>query len=171
MSSTWQSLLKMQRGRGRSSGRRGLVLVELLLLLLVLMLAMVLLFMGLGRIRHQALLGQFGADMQAFAKVFEQARAEIGRWPATAAEAGPHRLDERWADGSDFGGEYGWVPPDAAGRPGMITLTAFSPNFPLELTRTDLLAIDRGIDDGDLATGRFRTGFNGWPVYLVGGNP
>jgi len=23
------------------------------------------------------------------------------------------------------------------------------------------------IDDANLATGRFRTGFNGWPVYLL----
>ena len=167
MSSPWQNLLTMQRGR---CGGRGLVLVELLLILLVLVLAMVLLFMGLGRIRHQARLKQLGADMQAFTKVFEQARAESGRWPATAAEAGPRLRDDRWAKGSDFGGEYGWVPP-GAGRTGMITLTAFSPNFPLALTRADLLAIDRGIDDGDLATGRFRTGFNGWPVYLVGGTP
>lgn len=171
MSFTWQGLRTVPRGRGGSGGRRGLVLVELLLILLVLVLAGVLLFMGLGRIRHQARLEQFGADMQAFTKVFEQARAENGRWPATAAEAGPRLPEDRWADGSDFGGEYGWVPPDAAGRPGMITLTAFSPNFPLKLTRADLLALDRRIDDGNLATGRFRAGFNGWPVYLAGDNP
>lgn len=171
MSFTWHSLLTRQPGRGGGGGRRGLVLLELLLILLVLMLAVVLLFMGLGRIRHQARLEQLGTDMQAFAKVFEQARAESGRWPATAAEAGPRLLEGRWEAGSAFGGEYGWVPPGAADRPGMITLTAFSPNFPLELTRADLLALDRRIDDGDLATGRFRTGFNGWPVYLVGGNP
>jgi type II secretory pathway pseudopilin PulG len=28
-----------------------------------------------------------------------------------------------------------------------------------------------GSYDGDLATGRLRTGFNGWPVYLVGDSP
>lgn len=171
MNFTWQSWLTMQRGRGGSRGRRGLVLVELLLILFVLVLAVVLLFMGLGRVRHQARLERLGAEMQAFTIVFEQARAESGRWPATAAEAGPRLLEGRWEDGSAFGGDYGWVPPGAADHPGMITLTAFSPNFPLELTRADLLAIDRRIDDGDLATGRFRTGFNGWPLYLVGGNP
>lgn len=171
MNTTWQSLLTVPAGRGGNGGRRGLVLVELLLILLVLVLAVVLLSMGLGRVRHQARLEQLGVEMQAFAKVFEQARTESGRWPVTAVEAGPRLLDGRWEDGSPCGGEYGWVPPGAAGRPGLITLTAFSPNFPLELTRADLLALDRRIDDGNLATGRFRTGFNGWPVYLVGGNP
>lgn len=168
MRSPWQSLLVMQRGR---NGRRGLVLVELLLFLLVIVLAGVLLFMGLGRLRHTARLDQLGADLQTFAKILEQARTENGRWPATAAETGSRLLDSHWADGSAFGGEYGWVPPGAAGRPGKITLTAFAPGFPLELSRADLLLIDRTIDDGDLATGRFRTGFNGWPVYLVDDKP
>lgn len=168
MRSPGQSLLVMPRGR---SGRCGLVLVEVLLVLLVGLLAGTLFFIGAGRIRHQGRLGQFGADLQSYAKIFEQARAESGRWPATAAEAGSRLLDGEWADGSPFGGEYGWVPPGAEGRPGMITLTAFSPSLPLGLTRADLLTIDRRIDDGDLATGRFRTGFNGWPAYLVGVNP
>lgn len=168
MRSPWHSLLVMQRGR---NGRRGLVLGELLLCLLVFVLAGTLLFMGLGRIRHNARLGQFGAELQDFAKIFAQARTENGRWPATAADAGSRLLDGGWADGSAFGGEYGWVPPGTAGRPGMITLTAFSPGLPLELTRADLLALDRRIDDGDLTTGRFRTGFNGWPVYLVDDKP
>ena len=89
MISTWQSWLTMQPGRGGIGGRRGLVLVELLLILFVLVLAVVLLFMGLGRVRHQARLERLGAEMQAFTKVIEQARVENGRWPATAAEAGP----------------------------------------------------------------------------------
>lgn len=154
----------------RRRGVRGLVLVEVLLILLVLALAGALLLTTLGRIRHGVRLEKFGAELQAFAATFEEARAERGRWPATVEEAGPRLLDGGWRDGSDFGGEYGWVPP-AAGRPGMVTLTAFAPGFPLELSRADLLALDRQIDDGDLATGRFRTGFNGWPVWLVADQP
>lgn len=168
MRASWQSLLVTQRGR---NGRRGLVPGELLSGLLVLLLAGTLLFMGLGRIRRQARLGRLGADLQSYAKILEQARVENGRWPATAAEAGSRLLDGGWAAGSAFGGKYGWVPPGAAGRPGEITLTAFAPGFPLELSRADLLLIDRTIDDGDLATGRFRTGFNGWPVYRVDVKP
>ncbi len=51
--------------------------------------------------------------------------------------------------------------------PGTIAVTAFSPAQPLTLTEDDLRAIDREIDDGNLTTGKFRTGFNGWPIYLV----
>lgn len=60
------------------------------------------------------------------------------------------------------------------GRPakpelGAIAVTAFSPQLPLRLTRADMVYVDRQIDDGNLASGRFRAGFNGWPVYTVGG--
>lgn len=158
---------------GRGPGRRragGLVFVELLLFLGVLVLAVVLLSLVLGRVRHRVRLEQWGAELQACSAALEAARAERGRWPATPEEAGAGLRDAGWADGSAFGGEYGWIPP-AAGRPGTITLTAFVPHPPLRLTPADLLAVDRAIDDGNLQAGRFRTGFNGWPVYLVGERP
>ena len=64
-------------------------------------------------------------------------------------------------------------PPPAAPTPappvgnGAIIVTAFFPQAPLALSRADLLRIDAQLDDGNLATGRFRTGFNGWPVYTL----
>jgi type II secretory pathway pseudopilin PulG len=160
------SLLKIRRGGPAG----GLVLVEVMLLMLVLGLAVVLVSLALGRMRHRARLQHFGADVQAIAGAFSAARAERGQWPATAEEAGDAVLAAGWADGPAIGGDYGWHPP-AAGRPGLLTVTAFVPAQPLDLSPADLLVIDRSIDDGDLATGRFRTGFNGWPVYLVAEKP
>lgn len=154
---------------GRDAAR-GLVLLELTLWLVVVMLAVVVVSLVIRQGRHQARLGQLGAEFQTFAAGFAAARAERGRWPATAEEAGPRVWDAGWDDGSPFGGAYGWVPP-AAGRPGLITLGAFAPNFPLALNRRDLEAVDRAIDDGDLGHGRFRTGFNGWPVYEMTEKP
>ena len=62
-------------------------------------------------------------------------------------------------------------PSANANAGGSIAITAFSPKAPLALTSKDLLYIDSKLDDGNLATGRFRTGFNGWPVYRVGPSP
>lgn len=105
-----------------------------------------------------------------------------------------------WSAGPPFGGAYDWVPPqlppppapppppdpnaparpaDAVikppaktpARPGLITVTAFSPAPPLALTEEDMRTIDRQLDDGNLATGRFRAGFNGWPSYAVNPRP
>jgi type II secretory pathway pseudopilin PulG len=59
----------------------------------------------------------------------------------------------------------------AANAGGLIAITAFSPKAPLALTAKDLLYIDSKLDDGNLATGRFRAGFNGWPVYQIAPSP
>jgi hypothetical protein len=49
----------------------------------------------------------------------------------------------------------------------VIALSAFSPASPHLLSEADLLALDARLDDGNLATGRFRAGFNRWPIYVV----
>lgn len=101
-----------------------------------------------------------------------------------------------WSAGSPLGGHYEWMPPpravpkvkkaeiapeDREAQPeteekevvkkpaagGLIAVTAFSPDAPLELTEEDLRYIDGKLDDGNLATGKFRAGFNRWPVYHV----
>jgi hypothetical protein len=156
-------------GGGRSSGFTS---AEMLLVLLVLALAGGLLFAVLGRVRQQRAAGRFIADLQAFAPAFQAYHQQRLAWPPTTNRDGglPRELDAalmdtNWDNGSPFGGSYGWD-----GR-GAVVLTAFAPSFPLDLTRDDLLAIDRRMDDGDLATGRLRTGFNGWPVYFVEETP
>lgn len=137
--------------------------------------------------RRSAQRDQFVGEVRALAAAFEQFHGQKGTWPAaTHAEARiPKGMESalastRWLEGPPFGGTYDWIPPapaptetkaeGAEKKPdpgGRIAITAFSPNPPLPLSQADLLALDRKLDDGNLATGRFRTGFNGWPVYLV----
>lgn len=160
-------------GRGRG-GRRsdGYAQAEVWLGLLVFGLAVVLVFTALGRVRHQRDSERFIADLQQFATVFQDYRQQHKTWPPSTGGEGrlPREFEvaldaTNWGSGSPFGGSYGWD-----GR-GAVVLTAYAPAFPLELTRADLRALDRRMDDGDLATGRLRTGFNGWPVYFVDESP
>lgn len=171
---------------GPRSRRRagGFTLVETGLVLLIVVLAAGLGLDLVGRVRQRRRRDHFIADLREFSAVFQRyAQQHEAESPAGAGDAAlPAGLedllkDTNWRKGSPFGGSYGWLAPDPANpatddsgraRGGMIVLTAFSPSFPLTLSRRDLLYIDNQIDDGNLATGRFRTGFNGWPVYLVG---
>ena len=149
---------------------RAFALVDLLLVMVIVVLAAALAWTLLGRQRQHARLARCGAELQAIAAAFEQFRAEHGRWPATA-EGVTKLANTAWPGPSPFGGHYSWTPPKGPERPGGVSVTAFVPDLALELSRADLLELDQKIDDGDLATGRLRAGFNGWPVYLVEEKP
>ncbi|MDD3181058.1 MAG: hypothetical protein PHQ04_12055 [Opitutaceae bacterium] len=157
----------------------GFLLIEAGLVLLILVLAAGLVTLLLGRHQQRRRCDRFAADLRTFAEAFQEyAPPGDASLPAGLED----RLkDTNWRKGSPFGGDYGCLasPPvgpsaDGAGRSpargGAIVLTAFAPSMPLTLSRRDLLYIDATIDDANLATGRFRTGFNGWPVYDIGEN-
>ena len=82
--------------------------------------------------------------------------AEVN-WTAPTPVGGHYRLVNLAAQ------ESGGAAPGAV----MIALTAFPLSPPMTLSRADLIAIDRQIDDGNIATGNFRVGFGGWPVLWV----
>jgi hypothetical protein len=148
------------------------------LALLVALLAAWLGLLLVARVIQQVRSERFASDLRQFSSAFGDYRQQRGAWPpSTHGETiVPRGMEQslketNWSRGSPFGGSYGWEAPSAAGRPGAITLTAFSPALPLKFTSAEMLALDRRMDDGDLAAGRFRAGFNGWPVYLVESKP
>jgi len=168
----------------------GFTLFETGLVLLALALAGSIALGEIRKFQHRAQRDQFVADLRGLATTFETYRAQTGEWPAaTNAEVRIPRgmesvlANSPWAAGPPFGGSYDWIPPartnaDDKNAPrdrapsGIIAITAFSPGPPLALSDEDLRYIDRKLDgDGGLTKGRFRTGFNQWPVYLVGVGP
>lgn len=151
--------------------RRGGALAEFLVALVIVVLAGMLLFSGLYRMRQQSKARQWEKQLQDFALVFAEYRAKTGNWPDSASDLGPKLNELGWSRGSPFGGEYVWKPSATAGQPGAIALVAFHPTLPLTVTAEQLREIDRRLDDGDPATGRFRTGFNGWPLFQPAQTP
>ncbi|HTL66545.1 MAG TPA: hypothetical protein VL200_02685 [Lacunisphaera sp.] len=151
-------------------------------------LTMLVLALGLGlvltladRARQRQKRERYILDVRGISAVFADYQRRHKAWPPGTSNNQPLPAEladalrgTAWAQGSPFGGEYRWIAPApnrGPGRPaadrGAVALCAFAPGLPLDLDRANLLAIDRQIDDGDLATGRFRTGFNGWPVFFV----
>lgn len=163
----------------------GFTLCEVGLALLALALMGYIALTEARKFQHRAQRDRFVEELRGFAMVFETYRAQRGEWPAaTNAEVRIPRGMEAalaatsWLAGPPFGGSYDWMPPPrvkAADKSaaktrapgGVIGVTAFSPGPALALTEEDLRYIDEAIDDGNLATGRFRAGFNRWPTYLV----
>ncbi len=163
--------------------RGGFVLIEVALVLLVGLLGAGLVLLLAGRFQQRGNCERYIHDLRIFSAAFADHFQQRQAWPATSgtgttlpAELAETLRETNWFKGSSFGGTYGWVAPQPAGGGGpgpgwggrgAVTLTAFAPGFPLTLRPVELLRIDRQIDDGNLATGRFRAGFNGWPVFLV----
>lgn len=166
MSATNRSPSKSRRG--------GFGLIELALGLVILALAAGIVLSAAQRLTQRARCDRLAADLRTFSAAFQSYQQRQSAWPSAvsgenAVPRGMENLlrDTPWAAGPPVGGSYVWVNPVAGTTPGAIGLTAFTGSPPLELSRADLLYLDRQMDDGNLATGRFRTGFNGWPFYFL----
>ena len=89
---------------------------------------------------------------------------------AEATSAAPTSTESTSAE-STYAAPNAAAPNTTAPIGGVIAITAFPPSPALTLSLADLREIDRALDDGNLATGKFRLGFNGWPVLTVRARP
>lgn len=130
---------------------------------------------ALRHVRRQTSATAIGNNFRTFSTAFETYAHEIGAWPAeTAAGVVPPEVAARlsspaWLARTPLGGQYNWDHQQMHGGTRWkaaiaISNTAAAP-FAMDL---DLLeAIDRVIDDGNLATGSFRIGADDEPVYII----
>jgi len=90
--------------------------------------------------------------------------------------------DSRWRQGSPFGGHYIWLSPcpekwlprraGNAGEPlGAIAVTAFAPDAPLTLEPRLFQALQEQFEVSSRPRGKFTSGFNGWPLFVVYSRP
>lgn len=134
---------------------------------------------ALSQFRHIQARHRLADEMVSAAAAFRTYLQDHGSLPPNAnagerpAGTATYLAGIRWQEPTPAGGLYRWVntstavPGSAAVYSGAVEVTAFPPGPELKLSAADLRAIDRRIDDGDLATGAFRAGFNGWPVLRL----
>lgn len=152
---------------------------DLLLICAVALLAFIAGVAALGEFRHLQTRNRLADEMVIAAAAFQAYLRDRGALPphANAGEVPPgtatYLAGIRWNEPTPAGGLYRWVNTTTAGEggaavySGAVEVTAFPPAPELKLSEADLRAIDRRIDDGDLTTGAFRAGFNGWPVLRL----
>lgn len=128
------------------------------------------------RLLQQARVAAVDNDLRVFSAAFRTYAVERGDWPP--GEGMPGALPPGmagyldltyWQRRSPIGGNYAW---DANSlhqgtRYRGVIVIASSPDNPVTGDRTQLLAIDRTLDDGDLATGNFLLGYGNHPVFVL----
>jgi prepilin-type N-terminal cleavage/methylation domain-containing protein len=114
-------------------------------------------------------------DLRTFAGAFDVYAHETGGWPAEV-DAGvlPPEMATRinataWRRPTPFGGQYNWEFNQMHGGARFRAAIAISTTSTSAVIQdVDLLeAIDRLVDDGNLATGNFRIGADDEPVFIV----
>lgn len=116
-----------------------------------------------------------GNDLRTFAAGFEAYVHETGNWPAeTNAGVLPPEMANRinptaWGRATPLGGQYNWDNNQMHAGNRFKAAIAISDTAAAPFVQDmDLMeAIDRIIDDGNLATGNFRIGADDEPVYIV----
>jgi type II secretory pathway pseudopilin PulG len=175
------SSARVLSGRRSRWPGRGFTLVEVGLVALILVLIAFVAGAEIGRRVQRVRCDRLFSDLRTFAEAFQSCRRQRGVWPpaSNGASGIPVGMESGlkntpWLNRTPVGGSYRWMTPypviprgDKTPPTGAIAVTAFTPDSPLTLSAADLLYLDRKFDDGNLATGNFRTGFNGWPVYIV----
>lgn len=166
---------------------------DLLLIAVVALLGLAAAGSAVKRYRHTQALRHFVQDLTYADAAFQSYLREHGKAPPDSDVGvvppgmAPYLSKLDWTAPTAVGGAYRWVniplaaapagDPSATGNGsanppvGTIAITVFGASPPLMLSPADLMEIDRLLDDGNLATGKFRTGFNGWPVLTVEAAP
>lgn len=159
------------------------MMLDVLLVVAVGVLALVAGAVALHRQNHGEVITQVARDFTRFKTEFQDylGKSPGPSTPSAADGEGPRKPPFRstfdWSAPTPAGGIYRWehIEPSAADpsiRPALrARITAFAPHQDFILSTADLAEIDRQIDDGNLATGAFRTGFAGWPELTIRARP
>ena len=130
----------------------------------------------LRRVRVESRARSVVSDLRGFTRAFQLYAQAKGDWPARVHAPGtvPPGMTEflgktNWTRPTPIGGRYTWAPDSLHQGERYHAAIVFAstgdstdPSDPEQLR-----AVDRAIDDGDLATGKFRLGFRNQPVWVI----
>lgn len=170
-------------GRQRFPRRatRAFSLVELMIAVLIISMFFVMAVPTYQRIQRKARATSVVNDFRVFGAAFQAYAHERGSWPAEAtAGVIPTGINDQdiqttvWSLRTPMGGKFDWennqVHPGGTSPGGKwraaLAITGTS-DAPLIVDADLMEEIDQALDDGDLTTGNFRTGFGDCPIFIL----
>ncbi len=168
-------LLRKHAARDRLRRAAAFTLVEIMVTVTIISLLAAMSLPAWQSVKRKTLATSMANDLRTFAGAFDTYAHETGGWPAEV-DAGvlPPEMINRlksvaWLRVTPAGGQYNWDYKQMhAGTKYTAAIAISSTSLsPVNMDPDLLLAIDRLIDDGNLATGNFFLGADGEPVYII----
>ena len=143
----------------------GFTLIELLVVILIIGLLASIGIPSYAEYRKRASIAATATEMRNIFTAFVAFDSENGTYPDDSHRTLPAGMDtylnqSLWDNETPIGGYYNWEGPNS------YPYAAVS-IFNCPATEKDLQTLDRMLDNGDLSSGRFRTGTNGRPSYII----
>ena len=115
--------------------------------------------------RENAKIAATASEMRSLFSAFVTFESNTDNFPEDSHLTIPAGMDKYisqalWDRGTPIGGRYNWEGPDNYSYAGISI-------FQSTATDETIQKLDKMLDDGDLTTGRFRTGSNGRPTYII----
>ena len=172
------------RQRFPRRGTRAFSLVELMIAVLIISMLFAMAVPTYQRIQRKARAASVVNDFRVFGAAFQAYAHEKGSWPAEAtAGVVPTGINDQdiqtsvWSQRTPMGGKVDWeynqvhpggtYPPPAGGKWHAALAITGTSDAPLIVDADLMEEIDLALDDGDLTTGNFRTGFGDCPIFIL----
>ncbi len=155
----------LRREKSVFARSRGFTLIELMIVVMVIGLLAAIAIPNYKRYRDNAKIGRTASEMRGLSAAFVAYLAATGSYPPDSHLVLPLGMDEYinpaiWTNQTPLGGNYNWEGPDSYPYAG---LSIFQATAPL----SQIITLDNMLDDGNLATGKFRLGTNGRPTLII----